>query len=213
MKKIFTLIAVACMAMSVNAQTTIYSWESPEGTAVETGGTAVGNGADAESVNYKNGDYYTIRLSSKKANVDADNITITLNEALAAGDAINITAFIKKDESREASAYIAFSADVTADSEIFGDAENIGMGGAIATKSVTVPEGAAGIKTIKMARSKSGTNLFITKLTITRGGEAGISTVKADANVNAPAYNLAGQQVSKDFKGVVVKNGKKMIQK
>lgn len=32
-------------------------------------------------------------------------------------------------------------------------------------------------------------------------------------NVNAPAYNLAGQQVDKSFKGVVIQNGKKLIQK
>ncbi len=44
-------------------------------------------------------------------------------------------------------------------------------------------------------------------------GEAGISTLKAEQNVNAPIYNLAGQKVSKDFKGVVLQNGKKFVQK
>ncbi len=180
MKKIFTLISMALMAIGVNAQTTIYSWESPDGTAVETGGTAVGNGADEASVNYKNGDYYTIRLSSKKANIESDNVTITLNEALAAGDIISLTAYIKKDESREASAYFDFSADVTAESELFGDNENIGLSGAIGTKTVTVPDGAAGIKTFKMARGKSGTNIFITKLTITRAGGGGGGTTEAE---------------------------------
>ena len=42
----------------------------------------------------------------------------------------------------------------------------------------------------------------------------GISTVKAAAeNNSATIYNVAGQQVSKDYKGLVIKNGKKMIQK
>ena len=36
MKKIFTLIAMALMAVGANAQTVIYSWESPDGTAVES---------------------------------------------------------------------------------------------------------------------------------------------------------------------------------
>ena len=40
----------------------------------------------------------------------------------------------------------------------------------------------------------------------------GISVVKIN-NVNAPAYNLAGQKVSNDFKGLVIKDGRKMIQK
>jgi hypothetical protein len=42
----------------------------------------------------------------------------------------------------------------------------------------------------------------------------GINTIKAaEQNANAPIYNLAGQQVDKSYKGVVIQNGKKMIQK
>lgn len=43
----------------------------------------------------------------------------------------------------------------------------------------------------------------------------GISIVKtaAEQNANAPIYNLAGQQVDKSYKGVVIQNGKKMVQK
>lgn len=40
----------------------------------------------------------------------------------------------------------------------------------------------------------------------------GITNVKAAAE-NAAAYNLAGQKVGKDYKGVVIVNGKKLIQK
>ena len=40
-----------------------------------------------------------------------------------------------------------------------------------------------------------------------------ISAVKSGADVNAPAYNLAGQKVDKSYKGVVIMNGKKMVQK
>ena len=43
----------------------------------------------------------------------------------------------------------------------------------------------------------------------------GIQNIKSNAieNANAPIYNLAGQQVDKSFKGVVIQNGKKMVQK
>lgn len=42
----------------------------------------------------------------------------------------------------------------------------------------------------------------------------GINTIKtAEQNADAPIYNLAGQKVDKGFKGVVIQNGKKMIQK
>lgn len=42
----------------------------------------------------------------------------------------------------------------------------------------------------------------------------GISTVNADVvEADAPVYNLAGQRVSKDTKGLLIKNGKKFINK
>lgn len=41
----------------------------------------------------------------------------------------------------------------------------------------------------------------------------GISSVKTENNVNAPVYNLAGQRVSKNYKGVAIQNGKKFIVK
>lgn len=43
---------------------------------------------------------------------------------------------------------------------------------------------------------------------------AGVSSVRADvvSNANAKIYNLAGQQVGKSYKGIVIKNGKKVIQ-
>jgi len=44
--------------------------------------------------------------------------------------------------------------------------------------------------------------------------DAGVSAVKADvADANAPIYNLAGQKVGKDFKGLVIQNGKKFVVK
>ena len=44
--------------------------------------------------------------------------------------------------------------------------------------------------------------------------EMNIESIKNAANnANAPRYNLAGQKVSKDFKGVVLQNGKKFGQK
>lgn len=47
----------------------------------------------------------------------------------------------------------------------------------------------------------------------TEGGGTGIANVKKEMESNAPRYNLAGQKVAADFKGVVIQNGKKMILK
>ena len=61
----------------------------------------------------------------------------------------------------------------------------------------------------------SGTgNIMISSIEFTPVDASGISTINAvDKASNGAIYNLAGQKVGKDFKGLVIKNGKKMIQK
>lgn len=55
---------------------------------------------------------------------------------------------------------------------------------------------------------------FLRSVTITSVTAAGIKNVQTiEVNENAPIYNLAGQHVSKDYKGVVIQNGKKFIKK
>jgi len=55
---------------------------------------------------------------------------------------------------------------------------------------------------------------FVLKVDIVSGTATGIQSAKsATIDVNAPAYNLAGQKVDESFKGIITKNGKKMIQK
>lgn len=44
-------------------------------------------------------------------------------------------------------------------------------------------------------------------------GGTGISNVKAAEDAEAPVFNLAGQQVGKDAKGVLIQNGKKFVNK
>ena len=43
------------------------------------------------------------------------------------------------------------------------------------------------------------------------GESANLNHISADTDANAPAYNVAGQRVNDNYKGVVVKNGKKFI--
>ncbi len=49
------------------------------------------------------------------------------------------------------------------------------------------------------------------KLISVNGKTAGVNAIKSDADKNAPLYNLAGQRVSKDYKGVMIQNGKKFF--
>lgn len=45
------------------------------------------------------------------------------------------------------------------------------------------------------------------------GVVSGVDNITVEQNVNAPAYNLAGQRVNDAYKGIVVKNGKKYLNK
>ena len=165
----------------------IYSWESPEGTVSQTGGTIAYANGDGNRLNYDQAGYHTICLNGKKGNlgdesasVNAGRMDVTLDEALAAGDVISITAFINKIESKQSSAYIVFNGangfnknnmGVNAESGVFGDEANLDVtfGGSPQTITITVPAEAAGCKSFSMTRGVTGTNLFITKLEITKG--------------------------------------------
>jgi hypothetical protein len=142
---------------------------------------------DGTRLNYPQGGYYTICLNGKKTNltdetasVNAGRMDVTLDNALAAGDVISITAFINKNETKQSSAYIIFNGangfdssymSVYAESAAFGDEANIdgNFGGAPQTVMVAVPAEAAGCKSFSMTRGVTGTNLFITKLEVLRG--------------------------------------------
>lgn len=59
------------------------------------------------------------------------------------------------------------------------------------------------------------TKVYLTSKTVAElDSSTGISSTVAapKANPNAPIYNLAGQKVTKSYKGVVIQNGKKFVQ-
>ena len=152
-----------------------YSWESPAGEPIEWGGTIAYVNGDGNRLNYLNSGYYTICLNGKKVNLtdtvasaNAGKMVVTLDKAVAEGDTIAYTAYVNKNESKKASAYILFENGTSAEGEEFSDEANIDatFNGVPTLKYTIVPAEAAGSKTITLTRSQSGTNLFITKLQI-----------------------------------------------
>ena len=194
MKKFFTLIAAAMMAVAANADA-IYSWSSAGPDAVtEKGGTiAYVNGENvadptkADRVNYPNGDYYTVCLNGKKANIEdaepsavAGHMVLTLNEALKAGDKLEMTAYYNKGEEKKVSAWVVFEKGEAVASPLC--TQDIAAGGSPELITVDVPAEAEGTKVIKLTRNDAGTNLFIVKLEVTRGGTS-VDAAKAEAKV------------------------------
>lgn len=60
------------------------------------------------------------------------------------------------------------------------------------------------------------TKVYLTNKTVEElntGTNISSAIVASKVNANAPIYNLAGQKVNKSYKGVVIQNGKKFVQK
>ena len=57
---------------------------------------------------------------------------------------------------------------------------------------------------------KSGMNIYDIKFTPAKVSN-GISNINVDSAKAGKTYNMAGQQVSSSFKGLVIKNGKKFV--
>ena len=161
----------------IYADNNVYSWESPDGIVDENGGTIAYVNGEGNRLNYQNGGYYTICLNGKKGNMNdatassnAGKMVITLDKALMAGDVIDMTAYINKSSSTTASAYFVFENGTTMEGTVYGNEANIdpAFNGVPTKTTYTVTAAAAGSKTITMTRNIAGTNLFITKLEITR---------------------------------------------
>jgi hypothetical protein len=58
-----------------------------------------------------------------------------------------------------------------------------------------------------------GSDIFMSKIVGGAVEPAGIESVVDNKKVSNVTYNLAGQRVSKDYKGIVVNNGRKYIVK
>ncbi|MCH5326708.1 MAG: hypothetical protein J1E29_05845 [Duncaniella sp.] len=183
MKRFTTLFAAAAFTLSAMA-TDVYSWASPDGTVVETGGTMVQKEGKDTRLNYSNAGNYTICLNGKKANInDADgsdnacHMELTLDEPLQAGDIVELYGYINKnDASKSGSAYLAFKNDAgttvaeVSESTSYPNIDPV-VGDQPDTHAINVPTEAVGCKTIWFTRNLAGTNVFILTAKVTRADD------------------------------------------
>ena len=196
-----------------------YYWvANADAVVTEVGGTIVASAAAPERINYPQGAYYTICLNGKKDLSDNKYMTVTLDKALVAGDIIKITAFKSKgDASKKSAALLTFNNGATYNTgDVFNDIQitDPETGEALTpnTVSYTVTDAEAGATSFTMTRGETGTNLFINEFYIVDFEKAtAIDAAIVNNNVATTAvYNLAGQKVAGNFKGIVIKNGKKV---
>ena len=216
MKKFFTLIAAVAMAASVNAQTTSTEWNFSDWTIESITANKTVNGLTV----YANSDK-PVAVDKNKKTVDEVDYTqrLKLSGSGAVSDLTALNRVVSFDVTGPCDIYVvAAHASSNGDARtlkfdaiVKGVAENFGEISFDANeyKSGTVKyTGSA--TTILVYSGKSGINLYDIK--VTPSTSTGITSIEASASAKSNAiYNLAGQQVSSSYKGIVIKNGKKVL--
>ena len=137
---------------------------------------------------------------------------VVLDKALEAGDVISTRMQTRTDTELG----LFFGADENRPSETTTAIVIPAADGQVWTEvpSYTVATGDAicGLSTFYIFRATAKSTYFNT-FAITRGGATGISNVNVVRVSDGAIYNLAGQKVGKDYKGIVIQNGKKYMQK
>ena len=231
MKKFFTLIAAVALAASVNAQGTyavqvgdkvnagdkITSVENITLTYMENAGTAF---ADVKKQsNWADGDFtaYVCGVNNGKLVKGAEPTGCVYKFETA--NAGTLTVAIQMGPAKGFHILDADYAEVTPDSYNLpsakdGDSqtfaqnekgENIVSAKSNGVVKINVAEG--GTYYILAAGTKLGFYGFKYEV----GTSTGISSIEATSAQNGKTYNLAGQQVSDSYKGLVIKNGKKYV--
>ncbi len=156
---------------------TIYTWygkrgESTATEAIEKGGVATAEGGNSNIVvGTAQKTNWTIKLNKGFSN--ANYVGITLNEALKAGDQMQLAAFIASDNT--AVLGIDFSESKEAASTdcqlLFSDLQLISTNAAPEDTLFTIPAAAAGAKYIRVYRNSGQTGVYIANITILRNGD------------------------------------------
>lgn len=147
------------------------------------------------------------KASSKKSNLDViyvDDIAMIYNSGLKSAQYKNTNlSFADNKAAIEGKAS-------EADFSIASDGE-----GAYISKVLKTNEGETGKSTLYITITSNDlqkSNCF--EVAITDKTATGIFNIKSDSNATSSTlYNLAGQQVSNSYKGIIIKNGKKYINK
>lgn len=212
MKKIFTLIAVCAMALTANAQGK-YAMEEGEEVAY---GTQPAKDKRVENCKMYFGDKDYTETTNNFAAAAAD-ASIEGYTAYTKGNDVNgnkaggtVYMFIPAIDGN-----ITVAVVLNANKAFHINEDGTDMAG---YEGITVAEKYYGTYTFDVKAGSTykvwcdGSKLGFYGFEFKEGSSAGINTVKT-ASENGVRYNLAGQKVAEGYKGVVIMNGRKMIQK
>lgn len=221
MKKFFTLIAAVAMAASMNAQTfksfaetTVFITNQENVTAgITEGWIAEGSGQTATtktgSINPETGEEETYKQSGIDVKLGNSKKAFTAYVTGLAG----LTAYGATTSSGDSRDVYVVATPEDGGSAVEGSATSAPSVSAVvsleldATKKYTVE-----ITGVKEGDKTKGADIALHGIKFVAGTTStGISSIEAAAKNDGKTYNMAGQQVSGSFKGLVIKNGKKFV--
>ena len=210
MKKIFTLIAMAVMALGAQAETLINYPTAQTGIAVN--GTTT---FDAVKIKTNTTSVSGIKFAKCYTSDNAlnDNYAkLEVEGGFKAGDVVTIAGAFNNADDTKKSAVDLFTVGAENAITVLFTTQQFINGRLVdddpVAETFTLE---ADVDALYLGRN-GNTGTFVTTLKVARGGATAIENVKVQT-VDGVMYNLAGQKVGNDFKGIVIKDGKKMLQK
>lgn len=224
MKKIFTLIAVALCAMGVNAQVVQVPVEFEEGTESLPGGTVLADNdcftattvftastgsssyVYADESSFENWVQLRVDKDPSEENVNGTEKDGCTPVVIVAKANATLNVYVRTGNNKTANLFDQSTFTALDKTESFvEDGSNNRW-----TWTWNIEAG----KTYVLTERGGTGRLSGFSYEIKSGDTDGINTVVAgETKADTSVYNLAGQKVNDAFKGVVVKNGKKLVQK
>ena len=145
-------------------------------------------------------------------NVLNDNYAkLEVEGGFKAGDVITIAGAFNNSDNTKQSAVDLFTAEGTTPTVLFTTQQFIN-GRLVDDDPVEETYTLTADADVLYLGRNGNTGTIVTTLKVVRGGTV-IDAVKAAQVTDGVVFNLAGQKVGNDFKGIVIKDGKKMLQK
>lgn len=146
--------------------------------------------------------------------VTDNKVELTVDGGFKKGDVITIAGAFNNSDNTKKAAVDLFTLDGTKATVLFTTDQFINGKDKEANPVEQSYTLAADADKLYIGRN-GNTNTFVTLLKVVRTSSTGIQQTIAPAKVieNNVIYNLAGQRVNENYKGIVIKNGKKYFQK
>ena len=210
MKKFFTLIAMAVMALGVQAETLI-NYPTAE-TGISVKGTTT---FDAVKIKTNTTSVSGIKFANSYTSNDVlnDNYAkLEVEGGFKAGDVVTIAGAFNNGDNTKKAAIDLFTVGAENAITVLFTTQQFINGKLVDDDPVAETYTLTADADALYIGRNGNTGTFVTTLKVTRGGTTAIENVKVQM-ADGVVYNLAGQKVGNDFKGIVIKNGKKMLQK